>query len=175
MAISSCNFLQLPFSKTLPPSPSAPSRRSSSLSFSPIRSSKSETPFSLIKTIDSSNIDPIHAVDPSLKYANILFFRSAYNVQIVVDEDEPEEVLLRRFRREVSKAGVIQECKRRRFFENKQEEKKRKNREASRRNRRRRWVPRFPSSADADAAANKARSAEDAEDNWEMPEGNIPF
>ena len=58
-------------------------------------------------------------------------------MQVVVAEDEPDEVLLRRFRREVTKAGVIQECKRRRFFENKQEEKKRKAREAGRRNRRR--------------------------------------
>lgn len=76
-------------------------------------------------------------VNPGYAHANLMFFKSAYNVQIMVDEGEPEEVLLRRFRREVSKAGVIQECKRRRFFENKQEEKKRKAREAGRRNRRR--------------------------------------
>ncbi|XP_049935815.1 uncharacterized protein LOC116262017 isoform X4 [Nymphaea colorata] len=62
---------------------------------------------------------------------------SGYNVQIVVGEAEPEEALLRRFRREVSRAGIIDECKRRRFFENKQDEKKRKAREAGRRNRRR--------------------------------------
>ncbi|ONK78972.1 uncharacterized protein A4U43_C01F1560 [Asparagus officinalis] len=69
--------------------------------------------------------------------ANVLYFKSGYNVQVIVDEDEPEEVLLRRFRREVAKAGVIQECRRRRFFENTQEEKKRKKKEAARRNRRR--------------------------------------
>lgn len=74
---------------------------------------------------------------PSLAYANTLFFKSAYNVQVIVDDNEPEERLLNRFRREVMRAGVIQECKRRRFFENKQDEKKRKSREAAKRNRRR--------------------------------------
>lgn len=54
-----------------------------------------------------------------------------------MEDNEPEEKLLGRFRREVMKAGVIQECKRRRYFENKQEEKKRKTREAAKRNRRR--------------------------------------
>lgn len=53
------------------------------------------------------------------------------------DENEHEERLIGRFRREVMKAGVIQEAKRRRFFENSQEEKKRKMREAAKRNRRR--------------------------------------
>ncbi|KAJ6832284.1 uncharacterized protein M6B38_254540 [Iris pallida] len=115
------------------------------------------------------------AVEPVLKHANVLCFLAGYNVQIVVDEEESEEALLRRFRREVSKAGVIQECKRRRFFENKQEEKKRKHREACRRNRRRRSGPRFNAStsqAEADAAS-KAR--EDADDNWDLPEGDLPY
>ena len=85
---------------------------------------------------------PSHVImNPSHAQANTLFFRSAYNVQVVVDENEPEERLLNRFRREVMKAGVIQECKRRRFFENKQEEKKRKNREAAKRKSRMRFVP----------------------------------
>ena len=60
-----------------------------------------------------------------------------------VEENEPEERLLNRFRREVMRAGVIQECKRRRFFENKQEEKKRKSREAAKRKSRSRFVPSF--------------------------------
>ncbi len=50
-------------------------------------------------------------------------------------ENEPEEKLLGRFRKEVFKAGVIQESKRRRFFENTREKKKRKARDAARRNR----------------------------------------
>lgn len=76
-------------------------------------------------------------VCPSLLYSNTLFFRSAYNVQVIVDDNEPEEKLLGRFRREVMRAGIIQECKRRKYHENKQDEKKRKTREAAKRNRRR--------------------------------------
>nr|CAB3449139.1 unnamed protein product [Digitaria exilis] len=59
-----------------------------------------------------------------------------YNVQILVDENEGEESIFRRFRREVMRAGVLQEIKRRRRYENKTDEKKRKAREAGRRNRR---------------------------------------
>ncbi|CAN6478136.1 unnamed protein product [Victoria cruziana] len=99
---------------------------------------------------------------------------TAYNVQIVVDENEAEEALLRRFRREVSRAGIIQECKRRRFFENKQELKKRKAREAGRRNRRRRSSPSFPPST-ADDSARAKRTADDEDDNWDLPEGDLPY
>ncbi|XP_031496871.1 30S ribosomal protein S21, chloroplastic-like isoform X1 [Nymphaea colorata] len=100
---------------------------------------------------------------------------SGYNVQIVVGEAEPEEALLRRFRREVSRAGIIDECKRRRFFENKQDEKKRKAREAGRRNRRRRQSsPRFSSSSTEDDSAGSKKKADDDDDNWELPEGDIP-
>jgi len=60
-----------------------------------------------------------------------------YNVQILVDENEGEESIFRRFRREVMRAGVLQEIKRRRRYESKKDEKKRKAREAGRRNRRR--------------------------------------
>lgn len=67
----------------------------------------------------------------SLVYANTISFKSACNVQVIFDENEPEEKLLNRFTREVMRAGVIQECKRRRFYENKQDEKKRKSREAA--------------------------------------------
>lgn len=90
----------------------------------------------MIGTVEST--DPtVFASDPSLRHANLLFFKSAYNVQVVVEENEHEEALLRRFRREVLKAGVIQECKRRRFFENRHDEKKRKARDAAKRNSRR--------------------------------------
>lgn len=86
----------------------------------------------------SSHLSTVASVIcPSLAYANTLFFKSAYNVQVIVDENEPEERLLNRFRREVMRAGIIQECKRRRFHENKQDEKKRKSREAAKRNRKR--------------------------------------
>jgi len=60
-----------------------------------------------------------------------------YNVQILVDENEGEESIFRRFRREVMRAGGLQEIKRRRRYESKTDEKKRKAREAGRRNRRR--------------------------------------
>lgn len=74
---------------------------------------------------------------PPLTHANTLYFKSAYNVQIVVSDDEPEDRIVNRFRKEVLKAGVLQECRRRRFFENKHDKIKRKSREASRRNRKR--------------------------------------
>jgi ribosomal protein S21 len=64
-----------------------------------------------------------------------------FNVQILVDENEGEESIFRRFRREVMRAGVLQEIKRRRRYESKTDEKKRKAREAGRRNRRRYVLP----------------------------------
>lgn len=77
-------------------------------------------------------------LSPALTNASILCFKSGYyNVQIVAEDNEPEERLVSRFRREVVKAGVLQECKRRRFFETKQEAKKRKTREAAKRYRKR--------------------------------------
>ncbi|KAL4379809.1 hypothetical protein GQ457_02G021060 [Hibiscus cannabinus] len=109
---------------------------------------------------------------PSLANANTLFFKSAYNIQVIVDDNEPEERLLNRFRREVMRAGVIQECKRRRFFENKQDEKKRKSREAAKRNRRRRPGTRFAPPNKAEVSTNKRD--EDDEDNWDMPDGGVP-
>jgi ribosomal protein S21 len=85
----------------------------------------------------SSSSSLSSVICPSLAYANTLYFSSAYNVQVIVEDNEPEERLLNRFRREVMRAGVIQECKRRRFFENKQDEKKRRTRDAAKRNKRR--------------------------------------
>ncbi|XP_057481737.1 LOW QUALITY PROTEIN: 30S ribosomal protein S21, chloroplastic-like [Actinidia eriantha] len=117
--------------------------------------------------------DVMAVVCPSLANANTLYFKSAYNVQVIVEDDEPEEKLLGRFRREVMRAGVIQECKRRRFFENKQEEKKRKTREAARRNRGRRFQARGPSQEEE--AANRKKEQDDGEDNWDLPEGGIPY
>jgi len=71
-----------------------------------------------------------------------MFLASPYNVQVIVEDDEPEERLLNRFRREVMRAGIIQEFKRRRYFENTQDEKKRRVRDAAKRNRRNRF-PRY--------------------------------
>ncbi|XP_042517768.1 30S ribosomal protein S21, chloroplastic [Macadamia integrifolia] len=121
----------------------------------------------------SSDLLPV--VCPSLLYANTLFFKSAYNVQVIVGEDESEEALLRRFRREVMKAGVILESKRRRYFENKQDERKRRTRDAARRNRRRRtFTPRTPP-PDKQESSNKKKDEDEEEDNWEILEGDLPY
>ncbi|XP_076921854.1 small ribosomal subunit protein bS21c-like [Bidens hawaiensis] len=162
------NFLSIftPFKSPPPPPSKLPP---SHLSVSTDSSSKHKDAFTPIATSssNSSSADLMSVVCPSLAYANTLYFRSAYNVQVIVEDNEPEEKLLGRFRREVMKAGVIQECKRRRYFENKQEEKKRKHREAAKRNRRRRGPFRNPNE-DKTEAVNKKR--DDDNDNWEMPE-----
>ncbi|KAL8142001.1 hypothetical protein V2J09_015033 [Rumex salicifolius] len=94
-------------------------------------------------------------------------FAVSYNVQVLVEADEPEEKLLGRFRREVFRAGIIQECKRRKFFENKHDKKKRKNREAAKRNRRRR----FPFKPKPETEAVKKTQGYDIDDdNWDLPE-----
>ncbi|PRQ46421.1 putative ribosomal protein S21 [Rosa chinensis] len=69
----------------------------------------------------SSSSELESVMNASLAYANTLFFKSAYNGQVIVDEGESEERLLNRFRREVMRAGVIQEVKRRRYFQNTQD------------------------------------------------------
>lgn len=150
MAASSIATLFSFFSPTKPPSPKAPPLQLSlSADYSSPTSKTSKDGWApLVKTADnqqqfplqlssspSGNSELMSVVCPSLAHANTLFF-SSYNVELIVDGDEPEERLLNRFRREVMKTGLIQECKRRRYFENKQEEKKRKSREAARRNRR---------------------------------------
>jgi len=67
----------------------------------------------------------------SAKYSN-------YKAEIVItDDDEPEDQIINRFRKEVIMAGVFQECRRRRFFETPQDKIKRKAREAAKRNRKR--------------------------------------
>ncbi|KAG2710601.1 hypothetical protein I3843_04G034300 [Carya illinoinensis] len=123
--------------------------------------------------LNSSSSSLASVICPTLAYSNTLYFKSAYNVQVIVDENEHEERLLNRFRREVMRAGVIQECKRRRFFENKQDEKKRRTREAAKRNKKRRPQLRTPPETKPEATTNKK---EDDEDNWDLPEeGDIPY
>ncbi|KAI3799266.1 hypothetical protein L1987_34559 [Smallanthus sonchifolius] len=166
-SLSLANFLSIftPF-KSPPQSSKAPP---SHLSVSADSSSKNKDAFAPIVTSSNSSScsgDLMSVVCPSLAYANTLYFRSAYNVQVIVEDNEPEEKLLGRFRREVMKAGVIQECKRRRYFENKQEEKKRKHREAAKRNRRRRGPFRNPNEDKAETVNKR----DDDNDNWEMPD-----
>ncbi|KAJ8450637.1 hypothetical protein Cgig2_020274 [Carnegiea gigantea] len=103
----------------------------------------------------------------------------AINVQIAVEEDEPEDSIINRFNRAVLKAGVFQESRRRRYFESRQERKKRKAREAMRRNRRRRFPPRTFEEENAEELAGRAAKEEDEydleADNWELPEGVFPY
>ncbi|KVI09217.1 30S ribosomal protein S21, chloroplastic [Cynara cardunculus var. scolymus] len=164
------NFLSIFTPLKAPPQPSkAPP---SNISLSTESSSKHKDAFApMVASSNSSSSsscsgDLMSVVCPSLAYANTLYFRSAYNVQVIVEDNEPEEKLLGRFRREVMKAGVIQECKRRRYFENKQEEKKRKHREAAKRNRRRRTPFRNPNDEKLEGVSKKR---EDDDDNWDMP------
>ncbi|MBA0814596.1 hypothetical protein Gohar_020414 [Gossypium harknessii] len=171
-SLSLSNF----FSFLLPPNPSPPKAPPAlnSLSLSSQKPKNSPLSWSAPEDQSSSLSTELSSViSPSLANANTLFFKSAYNIQVIVDDNEPEERLLNRFRREVMKAGVIQECKRRRFFENKQDEKKRKSREAAKRNRRRRPQARF-SQPNKQEVSTKKRD-EDDEDNWDMPNEALPY
>ncbi|KAJ7956099.1 30S ribosomal protein S21 [Quillaja saponaria] len=131
----------------------------------------SAPPSSFSSLHNATDISPI--LFPSLAYSSTLFFKSAYNVQIIVNDNEPEEKLLNRFRKEVLKAGVLLEAKRRRFFENKHEKKKRKAREAARKNRKRRPLPKAPK--DIKHLANKERRGDEKDDNWDVPDVDLPY
>lgn len=133
------NFIQ---SLVLPSTIASPSASVPAVSMtSPFRCSPSPNfphkkglaPLVLSMTARDGDRDISWVVNPSLAHATTLFFKSShYNVQITVDDNESEERLLNRFRREVIRAGIIRECKRRRFFETSQEYHKRKTREAAR-------------------------------------------
>ncbi|XP_038973958.1 30S ribosomal protein S21, chloroplastic-like [Phoenix dactylifera] len=102
-------LFQLLFAK----STAFPSLRPSNLPASSRRSSPLSSTSLSLRLPTAAAVGPIDlafaTVEPTLRHASVLFFKSGYNVQIVVDGKEPEEALLRRFRREVAKAGVIQE------------------------------------------------------------------
>ncbi|PQP94512.1 uncharacterized protein Pyn_35420 [Prunus yedoensis var. nudiflora] len=119
----------------------------------------------------SSSVESV--ICPSLAYANTLFFKSAYNVQVIVDDNEPEERLINRFRREVMRAGLIQETKRRRYFENKQDEKKRRTRDAAKRNKRSRRP--FSRPFQQKPEVPETKKSDDDGDNWDLPQGDIPY
>ncbi|KAL2629905.1 hypothetical protein R1flu_014591 [Riccia fluitans] len=70
-------------------------------------------------------------MDPSLRYANVMWFKGAYNAQIFVSPDDSEDSVVRRFRQAVAGAGVLKECYRRRFRETPQDVVKRKQRQAA--------------------------------------------
>ncbi|URD78882.1 Cyclin-dependent kinase [Musa troglodytarum] len=125
--LSSLPFLVPPTEKPLPPPPAPFSKpKTDRFPAASIRSSAPLRPPTEV-TMPAEKEGLVCSCYPSLALANLFYARGGYyNAQVVVGEDEPEEVLLRRFKREVMKAGVIQECKRRRWFENEQEKKKRK-------------------------------------------------
>ncbi|XP_061346325.1 small ribosomal subunit protein bS21c-like [Gastrolobium bilobum] len=182
MATSStiCNFLSFILPTKPPPSQQPPPPQlnlpSSSTPFPSQTHKFSHNLVPLVSQDDpsssSSSRDLSSVICPSLAYANTLFFRSAYNVQVVVGDNEPEEKLLNRFRREVFRAGVIQECKRRRYFENKQDEKKRRTRDAAKRNKKRRPFSRTFTQNKEDVPITKK---EEDIDNWDLPEGGTPY
>ncbi|EOY02778.1 Ribosomal protein S21 family protein isoform 1 [Theobroma cacao] len=172
-SLSLSNFLSF----LLPSNPPPPPPKAAPLNNLYLSSQKPKNTFLSVSAQEdqssSLSTELSAVICPSLAYANTLFFKSAYNVQVIVDDNEPEERLLNRFRREVMRAGVIQECKRRRFFENKQDEKKRKSREAAKRNRRRR--PQARSSLPNKQEVSSKKRDDDEEDNWEMPDGDLPY
>ncbi|XP_078181915.1 uncharacterized protein LOC144575593 [Carex rostrata] len=55
-----------------------------------------------------------------------------YNVEMVLDEDDPADLYVDYFEREVAKSGLAQEWRRRRFHETPKEERKRKSRDQAR-------------------------------------------
>ncbi|RWV95893.1 hypothetical protein BHE74_00049480 [Ensete ventricosum] len=190
--LSSLPFFVPPTEKP-PPPPPAPFPKPKTDGFPPasIRSLAPVQPPAEV-TMPAEKEGIVCSCYPSLALANLFYARGGYyNAQVVVGEDEPEDVLLRRFKREVMKAGVIQECKRRRWFENEQEKKKRKARDAARRNRKRsafdiNYLLLFFSSTNFrhyqpkvhkqdNQEEPKAKLQEDEEDNWEIPEGELPY
>lgn len=62
-------------------------------------------------------------------------------LQIVVGPDEPQDSAMKRFRREVMSAGLVQEVRRRRYFENSVDAKKRKEKDCRIKTRRDRKFP----------------------------------
>ncbi|KAL2631090.1 hypothetical protein R1flu_015776 [Riccia fluitans] len=119
----------------------------------------------------SSDRDAI--LDPQMKFANLMWFRGAYNAQIFVSEDEPADSVVRRFRKAVMQAGVIPECRRRRFFETPQDIVKRKQQNAQRR-KSRRFSPRNesfgPGGEKKEGGAGGSSAGQEDDDFWGFAE-----
>ncbi|XP_004236357.1 small ribosomal subunit protein bS21c isoform X3 [Solanum lycopersicum] len=98
---------------------------------------------------------------------------SSTSLPVVAGEHEPEEKLIGRFRREVFRAGVIQESKRRRFFESTQEKKKRKCRDAARRNRKRRPQPKALLGDTPETLKDEGYKSD--EDKWDLIDVESPY
>ncbi|KAG6524488.1 hypothetical protein ZIOFF_014399 [Zingiber officinale] len=134
-------MLPLPLSTKKNPSPQPPLLSS----LLPLRSIQSDVgfiprPINSVTFVRPSSVGEAAIIGicfPALSWANVLYAKGGnYNAQVVFPDDELDESLLWRFKREVIKAGVLQEYKRRRWFENTVEKKKRKVRDVACKNRR---------------------------------------
>ncbi|KAL7152826.1 hypothetical protein ABFS83_04G124700 [Erythranthe nasuta] len=196
MALSKLNPLSFFPPLTLPPTPKPPI---SQLPVTPFKKTlitlhlKTEPmiPFLLpkqsLRTIikqeefDEVEETPYHEISdspysvgfPSLAFSNTLFFKAAYNVQVIVGEDESEEALVGRFRREIFRYGILRECRRRLFFECNQKKRIRKAKEAARRYRKRR--PYKKVSKPVEAETPKMNTEDSADDNWEYLDIDLPY
>ncbi|KGN64376.1 30S ribosomal protein S21, chloroplastic [Cucumis sativus] len=99
-----------------------------------------------------------------------------YNILITVGENESEDQVVNRFRRQVLRAGILQECKRRRFFENSQAKRKRKAREAAKRNRKRRFRrPQSITGEQPDQKTPESKNRDEEDDNWDFYQVDLPY
>ncbi len=106
--------------------------RSSCVKLPPLVAQQQQVSAAAGKCMAASSSVEMTIADPSLQYANLMWFRGSYNAHVFVGEDEPAESVVRRFRKAVMMAGVIPECRRRRFFETLQDIVKRKQQNARR-------------------------------------------
>lgn len=118
-----------------------------------------------VKSIAASSSLEMTIADPSLQYANLMWFRGSYNAQVFVGEDEPADSVVRRFRKAVMMAGVIPECRRRRFFETPQDIVKRKQQNARRKKPRRFTGPR-PEGFGEKKESSRSNANDDDDDFW---------
>ncbi|PNX73079.1 plastid ribosomal protein s21 [Trifolium pratense] len=151
--------------------------------FIPLVLSRSETSSSVTSSSSQQREqDNLDLSFDSLSGTDSMFYASPYNVQVVIEDDEVEERVVGRFRRDVLRAGVIQEFKRRRYFEDKQEEKKRRIQDAAKRNRRARF-PRRPMDGNSQRGPfnnnywqddpKPEKEEEDDDDTWDLPEEDV--
>uniref|UniRef100_A0A0D9X3Y8 Uncharacterized protein n=1 Tax=Leersia perrieri TaxID=77586 RepID=A0A0D9X3Y8_9ORYZ len=116
---------------------------------------------SLILSISSSSPTPPPSANP--KY---------HNAKVDAGEEVDGEEMLQRFRREVARAGVMEEIRWRRRHEDARDKRKRKTRSAARRFRRRRF--KGPYSFDEEQETKERMMDDDKDDNWDLPGGKLP-
>ncbi|XP_022994169.1 30S ribosomal protein S21, chloroplastic-like [Cucurbita maxima] len=148
--------------------PSTPHRESVSLNFQSLTKAKLAR-LAAARTRSSVTSSSPESTSPILSVRN-------YNVLITVDNNDPEEKLVNQFRRQVLRAGILQECKRRRFFENSQAKRKRKARESAKRNRKRRvWKPESRAEEQLKQETTRRKDMNEEEDNWDFYQVDLPY